>query len=110
MHESWSLSCTVKNLVLDGQFTLGALYSMEQQGIPVLTELIDNSSKLGSMVCSAEIDENSNIVYKWPTLHFPSLHQPTWEKLCSILQSSGRKDLAEAVRGYLKNGCNLKCT
>lgn len=99
----------MKSLSLDDQFTLGALYSMEQQGISVLTELTDNSSKFSSMVCVEEIDENSNIVYKWPTLHFPSLHQPTWEKLCSVLQSSGKKDLAKAVRGYLKNGYNLKC-
>ena len=98
-----SLSFAVQTSDLESQFTLGSLYSMEQNGIPILSEMITSNRELSSLVCTTEVDEEF-YVYKWPTLHFPSLHEPTWEKLCSVFQSNGREDLAKAVRSYLKGG------
>ena len=67
----------------------------------MLTELIRNSRQFQSNVCTANIDQDSKI-YKWPTFHVPSHYEPTWKKLCSILQFNDKEDLAEAIKGYLK--------
>ena len=91
----------VTSFDLDDKFTLGALYSLEQDGIPVLTELIDNSRMLHSLVCRMTTDQDSKM-YKWPTLHAPSPYEPTWKKLCSILQLNDKEELAEDIKRYLK--------
>ena len=92
---------TVKTLNFDGQFTLGDLYSMERNGIPVLTELIENSRRFHSNLCGMATDQDS-IMYKWPTLHTRSPYEPTWRKLCFILQLNDKKKLAKAIKRYLK--------
>lgn len=90
-------------LDLDSEFSLGALYTMEQEGIPVLTEIISNGKKLSSVVSAPlDIDLTSSEVYKWPTLQVPSLYKPTWKKLCSILQLNDKESLAEEIKSYLK--------
>ena len=91
----------VKTFDLDGQFTLGALYSMERDGIPVLTELIENGRRFHSNLCGMATDQDS-VMYKWPTLHTPSPYEPTWRKLCSILQLNDKEKLAAAIMNYLK--------
>ena len=76
---------------------LDVLYSMEQDKIPVLTELID-SQKIRSTICS----ENTEALYKWPTFTEPSLYEPTWGKLCLILELANMNDLAEMIKQYLE--------
>ena len=92
---------SAKTFDLDGQFTLPVLYSMEQEGIPVLTELIDNKRKICSNVCRTE-DYQDSTMYKWPTLHAPSPYEPTWKTLCSVLQINKKEALAEDIKSYLK--------
>ena len=75
---------------------------MEQEGIPVLTELMSNSGKFSSMIGATEIDQQA-VMYKWPTLHVPSYDKPTWKKLCLILQFLEKKTLAEAIKSFLEN-------
>ena len=91
----------VKTFDLDGQFTLGALYSMERDEIPVLTELIENGRRIQSNLCSVATDQDSRM-YKWPTLHTPSPYKPTWRKLCFIFQLNDKEELAEDIKRYLK--------
>ena len=86
---------------LESHFTLRAIYSMEQEGIPVLTELIDNRRKINSMICITEDDAQDSSIYKWPALHVPCVHEPTWKTLCSILQSIDKLDLVVAIKSYL---------
>ena len=86
---------------IDGEFTLGALYSMEQEGIPVLTELMSNSGKLSSMIGATEINQQEEL-FKWPTFQVPTYDKPTWKKLRSILKFLDEENLAEAIKSYLK--------
>ncbi len=82
---------------LGSHIMLDVLYSMEQDKIPVLTELINNK-KIRSTVCS----ENSESLYKWPTFTKPSMYEPTWEKLCLFLQLIDMNNLAKIIKRYLK--------
>ena len=77
---------------------LDVLYSMEQDKIPVLTELISNQ-KIRSTILSSE---NTETIYKWPTFTKPSLHEPTWKTLCLILELANMNDLAKMIKDYLK--------
>ena len=81
---------------------------MEQEGIPVLTELMSNSGKFSSMIGATEIDQQA-VIYKWPTLHVPSYHKPTWKKLRSILKVIEKENLAEAIKRYLKKVNGTTC-
>ena len=76
---------------------LDVLYSMEQDKIPVLTELINNQ-KIRSTICS----ENTEALYKWPTFTKLSLYKPTWGKLCSILELVDMNDLIKMIKHYLE--------
>ena len=91
----------VKTFDIDDHFTLDALYSMEQDGIPVLTELIENSRSFYSRLCGMLSDQDLEM-YKWPTLHAPSCYKPTWRKLCFVLQLNDKKKLTKAIKKYLK--------
>ena len=77
---------------------LDVLYSMEQDKIPVLTELISNQ-KIRSTILSSE---NTETIYKWPTFTKPSLHEPTWEKLCLILRLVNMNNVVKMIKHYLK--------
>ena len=84
---------------LGSPVTLDVLYSMEQEKIPVLMELISNQ-KVRSTVCS----ENEQALYKWPTFTKASLYKPTWEKLCLILKLNDMNDLVKKIEDYLRKG------
>ena len=86
---------------LESHFTLRTIYSMEQEGIPLLTELIDNRKQINSMIGATEDTQDSSM-YKWPALHMPCIHEPTWKKLCSVLQSIDKLDLVVAIKNYLE--------
>ena len=86
-----------ENFDLGSHLMLDVLYSMEQDKIPVLTELMNNQN-IQSTVCS----ENVEALYKWPTFTKPSFHEPTWENLCLILSLNNRKDLVKTIIEYLK--------
>ena len=78
---------------------LDVLYSMEQDNIPVLIELIGNQ-KIRSIIYSNNTEAPR--VYKWPTFTRASLHEPKWEKLCLILELVNMNDLAKMIKDYLK--------
>ena len=92
------LDLAVTSYDLNSEFTLGALYTMEQEGIPVLTELMNNSQIFSSMICIKQTSRNSNKIYKWPTLSEPSHLEPTWRELCSVLHFMEREDLVELIK------------
>ena len=79
--------------------TLDILYSMEQDKIPILTELIGNQKIQSTIIISSE---NTEALYKWPTFTKPSLHEPTWENLCLILKLVKMNDLVKMIKHYLK--------
>ena len=83
---------------------------METEGIAVLTELLSNNQKLTAMICTRRFVEDS-ILYKWPTLHEPSIYKPTWMRLISILQFHEKESLAEEIKCYLMKmeGMMLPC-
>ena len=86
-----------ETLDLESHFTLRTMYSMEQEGIPVLTELIDN---LNTKLCTTEDTQGSDM-YKWPAL-MPCVYKPTWKRLCLIFESHDKLHLAIAVKSYLE--------
>lgn len=93
---------------LSSHLMLDVLYSMEQNKIPVLTELMNNQKVRSTIaICS----ENTETLYKWPTFTKPSFHKPTWENLCLILNLNKRKDLVNMIKEYLKNkkGIDVEC-
>ena len=83
---------------LGSPLKLDVLYSMEQDKIPVLTELMNNQI-MRSIVCQ----EDAEALYKWPTFTKPSHFKPTWENLCLILRlMANMTDLVKKIKHYLK--------
>ena len=79
-------------------FSLEALYLMEKEKIPVLSELMHNS-KIRSSICTQQVDQDSK--YKWPTVFEFSIHEPNWKTLCTILQLNRKEDLVKKINSYL---------
>ena len=83
---------------LNSNFTLNTLYSMEKEGIPALTELLQNEM-LYATICVPSPES----VYMWPTIYAcPSVHEPTWKNLCLLLELIHEKRLAKKIRQELK--------
>ena len=92
-------------LELGNPVMLDVLYSMEQDKIPVLTELVSNKKIRSTIICS----ENAETLYKWPTFTRPSLYEPTWENFCFVLNLLKMNDLVKMIEDYLKKvkGINI---
>jgi hypothetical protein len=81
----------------DSPIMLDVLYSMEQDKIPILTEL--NTNKLIRYIICSKHEEAK---YKWPTFTKPSFLKPIWKKLISMLGTIEQNDLMKNVKRYLK--------
>ena len=73
---------------------------MERDGIPVLTELMNNQN-VRSVICPAE---NVEALYKWPTFTKPGFHEPTWENLYLILTLTDLDYLVKQIKSWKKKG------
>ena len=83
---------------LNSHFTLDTLYSMEKEGIPVLTKLLQNE-KLYAAICAP----GPGPIYMWPTIYTcPSIHEPTWKNLCLLLELIQDSRLAKTTKRELK--------
>ena len=89
--------CTAMPYDIESYIRLDILYSIEQEKIPVLTELMKNQN-VRSVVCS----ESAEGTYKWPTFTKMSRHEPTWDKLLTILKLANLNDLVKNLQLYLK--------
>lgn len=74
---------------------------MEKESISILTELLQNEN-LRAKICAPGPAEEPH--YMWPTVYScPSVLEPTWKKMCLLLELIDENHLAEEIKQELEH-------